>query len=378
MQELSIAENIIRLRHERGITQEELADFVGITKASVSKWESGKSMPDVLLLPQLAAFFGVTVDELMGYEEKLSREQIRKIYRELCTAFATKSFTEAMNEARNYAHRYYSCYPFLLQMGILYLNHAALSENEETGRQILKEALTFCDHILTRCRDASVCEDAMSLKALLCLSLGKTKDALELLETMADPSRISEQGDMMLVQAYQQAGEIERAKSYTQIRTYTHLLSMISGEILILVLYQNELERCEETIRRVKEMIELYQLRELHPNVSAQFYYQAAVVYAVNGRKEDAITELKQFGACISSILEDSQSLLHGDSYFDRLDEWIEQLPLGDMAPRNLDFARQSALQALSHPAFADIKEREEIQSIYAHINKGGKENDCD
>lgn len=40
---LNIAENLIRLRRSRRITQEELADFIGVTKASVSKWESGVS-----------------------------------------------------------------------------------------------------------------------------------------------------------------------------------------------------------------------------------------------------------------------------------------------------------------------------------------------
>lgn len=60
MNALNLAENIIRLRHDKKITQEQLADFVGVTKASVSKWETKQSMPDILLLPQLAAFFDVT------------------------------------------------------------------------------------------------------------------------------------------------------------------------------------------------------------------------------------------------------------------------------------------------------------------------------
>lgn len=88
MHGLNIAENIIRLCHDRKITQKDLADFIGVTKASVSKWESGRSIPDVLLLPRIAAFFDVTVDELMGYEAKLSREQIQKIYSDLCKGFA--------------------------------------------------------------------------------------------------------------------------------------------------------------------------------------------------------------------------------------------------------------------------------------------------
>lgn len=51
MNKLHLAENIIRLRHEKRLTQEELADFMGVTKASVSKWENGISTPDILLLP---------------------------------------------------------------------------------------------------------------------------------------------------------------------------------------------------------------------------------------------------------------------------------------------------------------------------------------
>ena len=64
---LNFSENIIKLRHKKGITQEELADFVGVTKASVSKWETKQSLPDIMLLPRLAAYFDVTVDELLGY-----------------------------------------------------------------------------------------------------------------------------------------------------------------------------------------------------------------------------------------------------------------------------------------------------------------------
>ena len=62
---LNFSENIIKLRHKKGITQEELADFVGVTKASVSKWETKQSLPDIMLLPRLAAYFDVTVDELL-------------------------------------------------------------------------------------------------------------------------------------------------------------------------------------------------------------------------------------------------------------------------------------------------------------------------
>ena len=75
---LKIAENIAHLRKKRGITQDELASFLGVTKASVSKWENGQSMPDIILLPEIATYFDVSVDTLIGYEPQLSKEQIQK------------------------------------------------------------------------------------------------------------------------------------------------------------------------------------------------------------------------------------------------------------------------------------------------------------
>ena len=48
---LSFSENITCLRRERGMTQEQLADFLGVTKASISKWETKQLLPDILMLP---------------------------------------------------------------------------------------------------------------------------------------------------------------------------------------------------------------------------------------------------------------------------------------------------------------------------------------
>ena len=88
MNVFSLPKNLQEFRRGRGITQEELADFIGVTKASVSKWENGQSLPDILLLPQLAAYFDVSVDDLLGYQPQLSTEQIRKYYHDLAADFA--------------------------------------------------------------------------------------------------------------------------------------------------------------------------------------------------------------------------------------------------------------------------------------------------
>ena len=59
-----IGESITKLRKKHGMTQEQLAQTIGVSAQSVSKWENGTNMPDIMLLPVIADIFGVSVDNL--------------------------------------------------------------------------------------------------------------------------------------------------------------------------------------------------------------------------------------------------------------------------------------------------------------------------
>ena len=62
------------LRTARNLTQEEMAEYLGISSQTVSKWERGLSAPDIMLLPELASIFNITIDELFG--KKVDREPV--------------------------------------------------------------------------------------------------------------------------------------------------------------------------------------------------------------------------------------------------------------------------------------------------------------
>ena len=78
---IKLCENINRLREEKGITQGELANVLTVTPQSVSRWEKGFAYPDIEKLPQLASYFDVTIDELIGAPEptlhSISRELVQ-------------------------------------------------------------------------------------------------------------------------------------------------------------------------------------------------------------------------------------------------------------------------------------------------------------
>ena len=372
MFQLHLSENLIRLRRDRKITQEELADFIGVTKAAVSKWENAQTTPDILLLPRLASFFDVTIDRLLGYEAQLSREQIRRCYMELCQDFANLPFSEVWEKVRSTAHRYYSCYPLLLQLCVLYLNHFMLAETKEDSREMLKDALRLCSRILEGCRDTGICADAAVVKAMLHLQLGVPSEAIELLEPTADVNHLSLQSNAgaLLIQAHLMSGNTEKARDYAQVRHYLHLLDLVSDAIQLLLTNAEDFKRCRETMRRTQGIIDLCQLEHLHPNLASQYYYQAAVTYAGNGDPAHALEMLQRFEHCVNSLLSQERIALHGDDYFDRLEQWMEQLPLGDGAPRNKAFVRQNAAGALSHPAFSKLKETPEFRSLYKRLSE--------
>ena len=62
----TLGKKISELRKEKGITQEELAERLGVSPQAVSKWENDLSCPDIMLLPELAKLFDVTIDELFS------------------------------------------------------------------------------------------------------------------------------------------------------------------------------------------------------------------------------------------------------------------------------------------------------------------------
>ena len=69
----TFGQRFTRLRKQRGMTQEELGERIGISGQAVSKWENDASMPDVGVLVELSEILGVTLDELLGKETSLTR-----------------------------------------------------------------------------------------------------------------------------------------------------------------------------------------------------------------------------------------------------------------------------------------------------------------
>ncbi len=77
---IAISEKIKKLRKERNVNQAELAAKFGVTCQSVCRWENGVAYPDIELIPEIAAYFGVTTDTLLGCDSESVENKIRKVF----------------------------------------------------------------------------------------------------------------------------------------------------------------------------------------------------------------------------------------------------------------------------------------------------------
>ena len=74
-----LSEKLKQFRKSRDLTQEQIADIFHVSPQAVSRWETGISFPDIEMLPSIAEFFKVTVDDLLGVDVIRNQERIDEI-----------------------------------------------------------------------------------------------------------------------------------------------------------------------------------------------------------------------------------------------------------------------------------------------------------
>lgn len=110
---IHIGETIKKLRKERNITQESLANFIGVSYQSVSKWERNESYPDITLIPSIASFFGVTTDLLLGVNTVDKENRIKDYEEKYKTLINEKKYEEASKVMKEAVAEFPGNYKFL-------------------------------------------------------------------------------------------------------------------------------------------------------------------------------------------------------------------------------------------------------------------------
>ncbi len=146
-------ENLKKLRKSKDLTQETLAEFLGVSFQAISKWERNESYPDITTLPAIASFFNVSLDTLLGLDLMKKEEKIndyREEYRRLWSEHKLNEVRELMKKAINE-------FPGNFELLAKYFNALIKASVDDDYRiKIKAEAYKIYDNIQNYCTDDSI------------------------------------------------------------------------------------------------------------------------------------------------------------------------------------------------------------------------------
>ena len=187
-----LGNNISQFRKSSDITQEQLAERLGVSVSAVSQWETGKTMPDISAIPVLCHIFNVTADALLGIDREKEEAEIKRINAEANLLMDRGHLAKAEKMLLDAHKRYPNSYELMVSLMDLYFNLSLMEgdsvENKNKEEKNLHKCIAYAQRILEGCKDE---ESRASANQILCLSydrLGENEKAIEIAQSMPSMS----------------------------------------------------------------------------------------------------------------------------------------------------------------------------------------------
>ena len=169
MTELKFAEVILRQRKMRNMTQEELAAKLGVSAQAVSNWERG-GYPDITMLPTIANYFEITIDQLLGNDEAALKEDIAAFFRQVREELPDEDMESRIRLGKEYTSKYPKNYDIAHEM--CWIIYRSDKDARQKNMHLLR---SLCNKIISECTIQAYREAAV---AFMC-TLGNDDDWAE-------------------------------------------------------------------------------------------------------------------------------------------------------------------------------------------------------
>lgn len=131
---------IKKYRKEAGMTQEEMANRLGVTTPAVNKWENSNSKPDIELLAPIARLLDISLDTLLSFHEKLSDTEIEEIIRKMDRMFSEEGYEKTYEWALRLIKEYPNCNMLIWQTAVM-LDIVCAGKDVEGTYKVVKHLL---------------------------------------------------------------------------------------------------------------------------------------------------------------------------------------------------------------------------------------------
>lgn len=310
--QLDLGTKIRELRRRDKRTQEALATALGVTSQAVSRWEANGSFPDMHLIPSIANYFGVSIDELFGYTNERDLKIDALVKRIEHMRWENNGIDANLDECIAFARNALLEYPgnerlMLCLAGVLYTagysRHGERHLTDEEGYDIYdaqrhrgyaewSEAITLYEKVLTTLPNGEERDQAVSELSQLYVNIGESEKALALAEAAPDLW-----GSKQFLRVYACDGK-QQAKECGQTLLYA-VHSCASLMMHTVCAYKNNMTSAEK-VESVRNAITLFDHvctdgnYGAHHSFISKLYGMLAVYLWLEGKHDEAFDSLDQ------------------------------------------------------------------------------------
>ncbi len=277
---MSIGTTIKKLRRGRDMTQEQLAEYLGITANAVSQWECDRTAPDITQLPLLAYIFDVTTDEILEVDGRKYEEELRAILTEHEPLYAAGDFKAAAQILRKGLNKYPRAYRLMARLAHVL---GCLGGHDA-------EVVDLCEKVIAECTDNEIRDSAYQDLIFNHKNNGRREQAIAMAKKLSHAWVCREDMLTNLLQGEEARGEL------------IDYIKFCSGRLMMCFEALAEQTACtaEEKLALTAQTTALLEL--LYPNGDYHYYAQfgadacgrRAALCAVEGDIEGTLQALKQ------------------------------------------------------------------------------------
>ncbi len=206
---MSMHKIIYERRRALALTQEQVAEYMGVSAQAVHKWEKGATFPDITLVPKLARLLKVDLNTLFCFRETLSKQEIQQLQEEVIQEIADRGIDAGIALAEKTLREYPDCGALLEGMAVAVQGSLIMSEVQIPDREAYQAFVTACYERAMGCGDEEVKNRAGFMAASQYLGSGDYEKAEQVLERLPEPCQLNKY--LLLSELFQKQGQAEEA-----------------------------------------------------------------------------------------------------------------------------------------------------------------------
>ncbi|WP_291293403.1 helix-turn-helix transcriptional regulator [Enterococcus sp.] len=313
---MEIGEVIRQYRKKKGLTQEELANRLGVTAPAVNKWEKGHSHPDILLLAPIARLLDISLDTLFSFEKELTVTEINQIIHEMDHKLKNQPFEDVFRWAKEILAAYPNCEQLIGQVALLLDVH--LLEQAIPAKETYEKYIYRWYEQALESRD----EDTRNRAADSLFGFYVRKEAYEKAESYLhyfsnqNPERKSKQAYL-----YSKTGRVAEAyQAYEELLFSGYQrMSMVFQQLYLLAMSDENKAKAHLLVKKQSELAQLFEMGEYH-EISSDLDLAIAEKEA-----DRTIEAMEKILASVAKITDFTHSTLYEHMTFKEIDSTFVQ-----------------------------------------------------